>query len=238
MNNYDSSKKDPNTRQWIADMGRQILTDILLLGDKDPKDFLIGYEDMLFFVQDPDNWLAIEQELELRNVKSMTFYDVVLDFIILDAFKDLDAPPASVTAVVQNRFLSNGFKETVCVFSKFRKKNRNIYSTLSTTHQALTTAVWSVLKAKRRMLKFSHGFMAHFYAIAEQISPMMAWGFLGPDESLNGVCTYFKDQTMEFMQEIFNCQLCNYETVETLSADINTAMQNKVDNIRLRINLP
>lgn len=53
----------------------------------------------------------------------MTFYDIVLDFIILDAFRDLDAPPGSVLAVIQNRFLSRGFKET-----------------------ALTTAVWSVLK--------------------------------------------------------------------------------------------
>lgn len=83
------------------------------MGDKDPKDFLVGYEAMLDFLQEQNNWPAIEKELEQRNVKAMTFYDVVLDFIILDAFKDLDTPPASVTAVVNNRFLSNGFKETV-----------------------------------------------------------------------------------------------------------------------------
>lgn len=100
----------------MADTGRQVLTDLLLLGDKDPKDFLVGYEAMLDFLQDQSNWPAIEKELEQRNVKAMTFYDVVLDFIILDAFRDLDAPPMSVTAVVQNRFLSNGFKETVCAF--------------------------------------------------------------------------------------------------------------------------
>lgn len=88
------------------------------------------------------------------------------------------------------------------------------------------------------MLKNSTGFMAHFYAIAEQVSPMMAWGFLGPDESLRSVCLYFKDQTQEFLQEIFSCALCNYDTVETLAADINTIMHNKVDNVRLRINLP
>lgn len=100
----------------MADTGRQVLTDLLLLGDKDPKDFLVGYEAMLDFLQDQSNWPAIEKELEQRNVKAMTFYDVVLDFIILDAFRDLDAPPMSVTAVVQNRFLSNGFKETVSEF--------------------------------------------------------------------------------------------------------------------------
>lgn len=85
----------------------------MLLGDKDPKDFLVAYEDMLNFLQDTNHWGSIEEELQQRNVRAMTFFDVALDFIILDAFKDLDNPPASVIAVVQNRFLSNSFKETV-----------------------------------------------------------------------------------------------------------------------------
>lgn len=58
--------------------------------------------------------------------------------------------------------------------------------------QALYTAVWSVLKAKRRMLKFPEGFMAHFYGISEQLSPLLAWGFLGPDERLRDICLFFK----------------------------------------------
>lgn len=88
----------------------------MCLGDKDPKDFLVSYEAMLTFLQEENNWAAIEKELDLRGVKAMTFYDIVLDFIILDAFKDLDSPPSSVLAVIQNRFLSNGFKETVSIF--------------------------------------------------------------------------------------------------------------------------
>ncbi len=43
----------------------------------------------------------------------LNFFDVVMDFILFDAFDDLDNPPSSVTSVVQNRWLSNGFKETV-----------------------------------------------------------------------------------------------------------------------------
>ena len=49
----------------------------------------------------------------------MTFYDIVIDFILLDAFDDLENPPSSVTTVVQNRWLSNGFKETVSQFLHF-----------------------------------------------------------------------------------------------------------------------
>lgn len=132
--------KDEEKMKWIEDCGRQILTDLLCLADKDPKDFLVSYEAMVEYLHDENNWYEIERELELRNVKAMTFYDICLDFIVLDAFRDLEAPPASVLAVVQNRFLTNGFKET-----------------------ALATAVWSVLKAKRRFLKFPNGFMSHFY---------------------------------------------------------------------------
>ncbi|XP_055694280.1 mitoguardin [Lutzomyia longipalpis] len=203
--------RDEATNRWVADTGRQILTDLMCLGDKDPKDFLVGYEEMMTFLQDDTNWPAIERELEARNVKAMTFFDVVLDFIILDAFKDLDSPPGSVIAVVQNRFLSNGFKET-----------------------ALTTAVWSVLKAKRRLLKYPNGFMAHFYLISEQISPLMAWGFFGPDDNLREVCQYFREETIGFLKDIFSFQKCRFTTVEELSEDILKHMRQRVENIGVK----
>lgn len=36
------------------------------------------------------------------------------------------------------------------------------------------------------------GFIAHFYAVCEQISPVLAWGFLGPKSSLHDFCCFFK----------------------------------------------
>lgn len=54
-----------------------------------------------------------ELTLSFFQVKMISFYDVVIDFILFDAFDDLENPPSSVTTVVQNRWLSNGFKETV-----------------------------------------------------------------------------------------------------------------------------
>ncbi|XP_037937705.1 mitoguardin [Teleopsis dalmanni] len=203
--------KDPTVGQWICDTGRQILTDLLCLGDKDSKEFLVGYEDLINYLQVPANWDYIQKELEARNVKAMTFYDICLDFIILDSFRDLDAPPASVTAVVQNRFLSNGFKET-----------------------ALTTAVWSVLKAKKRLLKFPNGFMSHFYVISEQISPLMAWGFFGPDENLRDVCHYFRDELLGFLSDIFSFQKTRYTSVEEFAEDILDHMKSRVNNIGVK----
>ena len=34
--------------------------------------------------------------------------------------------------------------------------------------------------------------MAHFYVVAQYVSPVLAWGFLGTDEELKQVCEYFK----------------------------------------------
>lgn len=76
--------------------------------------------------------------------------------------------------------------------------------------------------------------MAHFYVISEQISPLMAWGFFGPDENLRDVCHYFKEETIGFLNDIFNFQKCRYETVETLSADILQEMKRRVENIGVK----
>lgn len=76
--------------------------------------------------------------------------------------------------------------------------------------------------------------MAHFYIISEQISPLMAWGFFGPDENLRDVCHYFREQTLGFLSDIFNFQKCRYETVEDLSADIYQQMKERVNNITIK----
>ncbi|KAJ9574967.1 hypothetical protein L9F63_007857, partial [Diploptera punctata] len=207
--------KDNKTWLWFADNGRQMLVDLILYAEKDPKDFLIAYEDMLDFLQDSSKWASMEQELSLKGVKAMTFYDVVLDYILMDAFEDLESPPSSVTAVVQNRWLSDGFKET-----------------------ALTTAVWSVLKAKRKMLKFPNGFMSHFYAISEQMSPLMAWGFLGPDEKLKDMCQFFKSQVMGFLVDIFSFQKSHYTTVEELAEDLTKHLKARTEALSHKVSAP
>lgn len=124
---------------------------------------------MIRYVSVETNWKQIKDELATREVCSLNFYDIVLDFILLDAFDDLDNPPSAITAVIQNSWLSQSFKET-----------------------ALGTAVWSVLKAKRRLLKYPDGFITRFYAINEYLVPVLAWGFLGTDPELNKACHFLK----------------------------------------------
>lgn len=127
------------------------------------------YDELIRFVSVESNWKYIRDELATREVYHLNFYDIALDFILLDAFEDLESPPSAITAVIQNRWLSQSFKET-----------------------ALSTAVWSVLKAKRKMLKYPDGFMTRFYAIDEYLVPVLAWGFLGTDAELTRACLYLK----------------------------------------------
>ena len=58
--------------------------------------------------------------------------------------------------------------------------------------QAIRNAVWLILKAKRRKLRYPDGFMSHFYALMEHLSPVLAWGFLGPESNLKRTCFFFK----------------------------------------------
>ena len=79
----------------------------------------------------------------------MNLYDVALDFVLLDAFSDLEHPPSSVVAVLQNSWITDGMKKSV---------SQQLMLAIVSWHnfyQALSAAVWSLLKAKRSMLSVS-----------------------------------------------------------------------------------
>lgn len=166
---FDRLLQDMSKRQWFVDLGRNLLAKIMQRAEKDPTGLYKNYDEMIRYVSVEQNWKQIKDELATREVYSLNFYDIVLDFILLDAFDDLDNPPSAISAVIQNRWLSQSFKET-----------------------ALGTAVWSVLKAKRRLLKYPDGFITRFYGINEYLVPVLAWGFLGTDPELNKACHYLK----------------------------------------------
>lgn len=59
-------------------------------------------------------------------VRHLNFYDIVLDFILMDSFEDLENPPISIQNVINNRWLNSAFKETV------RKKcNEDVCKTMT-----------------------------------------------------------------------------------------------------------
>ncbi|KAL7879509.1 hypothetical protein SRHO_G00017630 [Serrasalmus rhombeus] len=189
--------REKATRMFLADTGKKILSSIIVKGRKSPKRFEEVFEDMICFLEQMDHWENTEAELATRGVKHLNFYDIVLDFILMDSFEDLENPPISIQNVVNNRWLNSSFKET-----------------------AVASSCWSVLKQKRQHMKVQDGFIAHFYAVCEHISPVLAWGFLGPKSSLHDFCCFFKDQVLFFLKDIFDLEKVRYSSVETLAEDI------------------
>ncbi|XP_012711279.2 mitoguardin 2 isoform X2 [Fundulus heteroclitus] len=188
---------DETHRTFFMETGKQMVTGLMVKANKSPKAFLESYEDMLLYTQREETWPITKMELEGRGVVCMNFFDIVLDFILMDAFEDLESPPSSVLAVLRNRWLSDSFKET-----------------------ALATACWSVLKAKRRLLMVPDGFIAHFYAISEHVSPVLAFGFLGPRQHLSEVCTIFKQQIVQYLKDMFDHDKVRFTSDQCLAEDI------------------
>ncbi|XP_072296763.1 mitoguardin 1 [Eucyclogobius newberryi] len=185
------------TRTFLAETGKKILSSIIVQAHKSPKRFEDVFEELISFLQNKDHWENTEGELATRGVRHLNFYDIVLDFILMDSFEDLENPPISIQNVIGNRWLNSSFKET-----------------------AVASSCWSVLKQKRQHMKVDDGFIAHFYSVCEQVSPVLAWGFLGPKSSLHDLCCFFKDQVRHFLKDIFDLDKVRYSSVETLAEDI------------------
>ncbi|KAM6986008.1 mitoguardin 2 [Aplochiton taeniatus] len=188
---------DETHRTFFMETGKQMITGLMVKANKSPKAFLESYQDMLLYTQREETWPTTQMELEGRGVVVMSFFDIVLDFILMDAFEDLESPPSSVVAVLRNRWLSDSFKET-----------------------ALATACWSVLKAKRRLLMVPDGFISHFYSISEHVSPVLAFGFLGPRQHLTEVCTIFKQQIVQYLKDMFDHDKVRFTSSQCLAEDI------------------
>uniref|UniRef100_A0A674GWK6 Mitoguardin 2 n=1 Tax=Taeniopygia guttata TaxID=59729 RepID=A0A674GWK6_TAEGU len=189
--------EDESNQLFFGEVGKQMMIGLMTKAEKNPKAFLESYEEMLRYALKQETWPTTQQELEGRGVVCMSFFDIVLDFILMDAFEDLENPPSSVLAVLRNRWLSDSFKET-----------------------ALATACWSVLKAKRRLLMVPDGFISHFYSVSEHVSPVLAFGFLGPKQQLSEVCSFFKHQIVQYLKDMFDFDNVRYTTVHLLAEDI------------------
>ncbi|XP_077564749.1 mitoguardin-like isoform X3 [Haemaphysalis longicornis] len=187
----------PAILQWLIEAANHVLGAFLLCAGKDPKDTLQAYRELVAYLLDSSHHEQIAKELRYKGVVCPTLYDVVIDYVLLDAFDDLSSPPQSVVAVIQNRWLTSGFKET-----------------------ALSAAIWSLFKAKRSLLPFSRGFFTHYYAVMEQIVPVLAWGFLGTDAELKSMCNYFKDEVEALVCDMFDASRSRYTSVDDLAQDI------------------
>uniref|UniRef100_A0A0K0DKB2 E3 ubiquitin-protein ligase n=1 Tax=Angiostrongylus cantonensis TaxID=6313 RepID=A0A0K0DKB2_ANGCA len=179
---------------------------------QDPTQFYTAFDALIEFFRSEVNVSQMEEELAGRGVVEFGFWDVVLDFILLDSFDDIRSPPSAVYSVTKNYFLSNSIK----------------YSTIR-------TIIWSMLKAKRQRLKDGNGFIAHIYDISETVSPAITLGFLGTDSRIGELCQYFKEQVTQFVVDIFNLKRVRYTTVEALAEDVWVILESRAEALRTRL---
>ena len=170
------------------------------------------FDDVLEFLAEKDVEKQVMEELSSRNVKCMNFFDICLDYILIDSFEDLESPPSSVLAVMKNRWLSNSFKES-----------------------ALQTAIWSVFQAKRRLLHFPNGFKARFYNVSEILTPTLAWAFFGPDEELSAMVNEFREQVLGFLRDIFSFHSADFKSVESLSMSVMSLAKARLATVKRKL---
>uniref|UniRef100_A0A158QF27 Exocyst complex component 6 n=1 Tax=Hymenolepis diminuta TaxID=6216 RepID=A0A158QF27_HYMDI len=138
---------------------------------------LLGYLDSL---HDPDSRAQFADELACKGVQALNFYDIFFDRILIDALENLGNPPQSIYTLTRNTWLSPSFKRS-----------------------ALDSAVWTLMAAKQKMLKYPEGFFALYYRVVETVTAALAWGFLGTDESLNTFCDAIREEVVTFLRSLF-----------------------------------
>ncbi|XP_028407744.1 mitoguardin 1-like [Dendronephthya gigantea] len=202
------AKKDVQLK--FEQNGTELLRFLITTAGKDHNECEKRWKALLGFCKKPENFKIFERELSKRGVPFITFYDLVLDFVVMDAFVDLENPPYSIKAAVQNSWLPTYIQQT-----------------------GLETAVWGVLKAKMQMLDEPAGFLMHFYHLSEILTPVLAWGFLGSDKALKNACSIFKIELMGFIKDLFSFERADYSSLESLSTDISRLAEER-DHIKNR----
>ncbi|XP_065647729.1 mitoguardin isoform X7 [Hydra vulgaris] len=203
--------------------------------DSDNDSFISASESVDLQISDSENYEAVltfEKKLK-ELIKKHSFNDLYMYGI--EYLTHYGIPVRSIRAELLNcendvdfcvkvYCLRRAFKDLLtnsdcrCWFINSGKEV--MVSLLKQANHALSTAIWAVIKSKKSMLKNANGFYAKFYDISMHITPVLAWGLLGPVKELNQLCSSFKDTMLGFLRDIFNVEIVSYKSVESLSEDI------------------
>ncbi|KAF7633387.1 hypothetical protein Mgra_00007179 [Meloidogyne graminicola] len=209
---------DPQTMQRLIQYGRIIMADLLRHDKRDPTDFYTAYDRMIVFISDENNLETILEELKSRRVESTNLWDSLFDLIILDAFEDFQRPPAAISALVRNSFISKSMKEST-----------------------LNNLIWSMIKVKRQRLQVvpfqvKDGFISHFYDISLILTSSLAMGlFGGSDREYQDLCFYLKEQIFGFILEIFNPNKVRFTRKEDLAEDIKKLLFDRLELLKVKL---
>ena len=72
--------------RW-RDAGRKIISTLLVKSDQDPKLFVEAYDELVDYLHEAGHMDTMTEELKSKDVKIINFYDVCIDYILLDAIE-------------------------------------------------------------------------------------------------------------------------------------------------------
>ncbi|CAL8101677.1 unnamed protein product [Calicophoron daubneyi] len=206
---FDYIFQQPEPTEWLCTVGRLTGFRLLHCLGYPTSDFNEAYKRLISFVEserrNPKS--TMQEELSAKSVRVLNFYDIVVDYMLIDALELLSNPPGSVLSVTRHRWLSDNFKRV-----------------------ALDSTIWTILLAKRKLLKYADGFLAHYYSLTGTLSPALAWGFLGPDEGALRMCSRFREAINAFLRDAFICSEHNKSTSRGQSTAVTQHQEYKVDS--------
>lgn len=205
---------DNDNCYFFINCGREILKIFLSHSPNDLENCLDAYDKLLEYVSDETNHDDIEKEIRLRKIPVLSFYDLVIDYIILESLDDLENPPAVVSSIVSNTWVSQRFRKS-----------------------ATLSAVSTALKYKRSQLKRPNGFFAHFYSVLDSLTPTLAWGFLGSDEELQFRCEFLKESLLGLCRDLFSFDRVRYTSYEDLKSDIMSVSKERYWDLTDRLSI-
>lgn len=208
---FDHILLDVTKQQWLKTTGKNNTSRLLELAGADTALFSEAFDSMLDYSLEPANLASIMNELKGRRVPCLNVFDIVIDFCLLDSFDDLDKPPAAITSIIGNSWISQGIRKGM-----------------------LSTAVSSMISSKKSKAA-PGGFLTHFYDIMGVLAPALAWGFLGDDPVLHPLCVMFRNQCNNLIRQVFDHSFVNYSSVESLAHDVYRLMIQAADEFKAEL---
>lgn len=185
-------------KEFLKRISRAIAERFLERASKDTARFIGAFDRMNVLLADEHNWPMINEELLSAGIKSPSVYNVGIDFMLLEGFEILDAPPSAMKTILQNRWFSEAFRE-----------------------QALNKAVSCALRVRRATTKHQDGFLTTFLALIEDMAPIFAWGILGPDSPVKPMCLFLKDSVLDFARSLYDLKRTDYSSLTALTHDVD-----------------
>ncbi|OAF69077.1 hypothetical protein A3Q56_03170, partial [Intoshia linei] len=120
-NSFDTILRSHEKREFVQTKCIHILKKILEFNDIDSKGFMECLQKLQDYTE--INLDSVMEEYRDRGISVYNFYDIVIDYILLDALQELESPSSSMVGIVRNRWISQRFKQ-----------------------MTISSAIWGVLK--------------------------------------------------------------------------------------------